>query len=252
MKTYWHQHPETIERLTAEYAMGSMPAGARRRMDTLMRERQDITQAVWAWHDTLSGAMLAQQPMAVAPAQWTRLEQRLFQSKAVPPPTKWAWLLRWFDRIPVGGLAVGLMMGLVVPTAWDSLQGSTQSSTASTQLPESYVGVLATSDGKSGLIVSSLRKGVTVDLKQLSPAVVGSGQTLYLWSIDKAGQLHAIAPIPNGRFVSARLAEPAEKTFSQAVELAVSVEPLSVKPTKPSGVFVYRGLCGKLWKPPAG
>jgi len=49
--------------------------------------------------------------------------------------------------------------------------------------------------------------------------------------------------------VQTPLAEPAEKVFFTAVELAVSLEPIGAKPTTPTGAFVYRGLCGKLWKP---
>ena len=32
------------------------------------------------------------------------------------------------------------------------------------------------------------------------------------------------------------------------VELAVSLEPVGAQPATPSQPFVYRGLCGKLWR----
>ena len=254
MKTYWHHHPETIDRLAAEYALGTMATAARRRFTAIMQERPDITRAVWAWHESLSGAIVAQTPLPVDPSQWKRLESRLFapvstaspKTSSTSPPPGSSWWSRWFAPLPAGALAFGLVLGLVMPSAWNLLQNDAQH----TQLPESYVGVLATAQGQPGLIVSSLRKGFTVDLKQLSPIAPPSGATLFLWSIDKSGAMHAIAPIPNGRFVSARLSESAEKTFLSAVELAVSIEPLAATPRQPSGAFVYRGLCGKLWRPP--
>lgn len=242
MKTYWHQHPETVDRLAAEYALGTLAAPARRRMEALLHQRPDVAQAVWSWHERLGGVLAAQQPLPLDPGGWQRLESRLFgeQRQATPKPVWWA---RWLSPVPAGALALGLLLGSVVGPLWEA-------SRSSTQLPESYVGVLADASGKPGLIVSSLRKGRTVDLKQLSPVMVPVGQTLYLWTIDKAGQVHGVSAIPGGAFVSAPLSRPAEETFFPAVELAVSIEIAGAAPAQPTGPFVYRGLCGKLWKLP--
>ena len=246
-KRYWHQHPDIIERLAGDYALATMAAPARRRLEALMRQRPDIHQAVWAWHEQLSGALAAQAPLPVDPKQWERLQARVFPAAAIEKPSRTAWWSRWVAPIPAATLVAGVLLGSVIVPL---MEASKTGSGLSTQLPASYVGVLATPDGKPGLIVSSLRKGTTVDLKQLVPAVVPDGQTLFLWSIDKDGKVLAIAPIPNGPFVSATLGAPAETTFLPAVELAVSVERSGSKPAQPSGAFVYRGLCGKLWPPP--
>jgi anti-sigma-K factor RskA len=118
-----------------------------------------------------------------------------------------------------------------------------------TQLPESYVGVLATDAGKPGLIVSSLRRGRTVDLKLLQRQPLPEGQVFALWTLDAQGAAQAIGTLlPFGsNFVSMVLQKPAEEVFARAVELAVSVEPDGSLPARPSGAFVDRGLCGKLW-----
>lgn len=250
MKTYWHQHPDTVDRLAAEYALGNMHARARRRFEALMRQRQDIQQAVWAWHDTLAGTLVAQAPLPVDPGQWQRLASRVFgdgtERKTSPRASWWS---RWFGPVPSGMLAVGLALGMVLPTLLQTLPSQIPS-----QLPESYVGVLATANGQAGLVVSSLRKGLRVDIKQQVPVVVPQGQTLYLWLIDKAGQPHPVAAVPDmsdRKFVSVQLAEPAESVFREATELAVSLESQGSQPSQPSGSFVYRGLCGKVWQPPS-
>jgi hypothetical protein len=36
--------------------------------------------------------------------------------------------------------------------------------------------------------------------------------------------------------------------FGTATELALSIESANSTPLQPSGAFVYRGLCGKLWR----
>lgn len=243
MKTYWHHHPETIDRLAAEYALGTLRGGAQRRFEVLEKTRPDIHRAVWAWHEHLQGMLVAEKPMDVPAGQWDQLETRLFG----PPKTatKPAWM-RWFGPIPAGSLALGLLLGTVIMPVWESLHGGA----AQTQLPESYVGVLATADNKPGLIVSSLRKGLTLDIKQLLAVSVSPEETLYLWTIDKDGKVQGIGPVPSGKFVSVALPQESEKLFFTAVELAVSVEPKNGQPKQPGGAFVYRGLCGKLWKLP--
>ena len=68
------------------------------------------------------------------------------------------------------------------------------------------------------------------------------------YRIDNYKNVFAIGPVPEGAWVQMTLAEPAEKLFSSAVELAVSLEPAGSRPAVPGQAFVYRGLCGKLWK----
>ncbi|MEN9628023.1 MAG: hypothetical protein RJA10_1250, partial [Pseudomonadota bacterium] len=183
-------------------------------------------------------------------ALWSRIERQAFggpaAASAAAAPGPVAAVQRWWQRllgpVPAGALALGLLMGSLGPGLWQQLQGS-----AETQLPESYVGVLAKADGKPGLIVSSLRRGRVVDFKTLSPVDVPPGRTLFLWSLDAQGVAQPIAALPTGRFVSLPLPQPAEALFQRAVELAVSVEAAGATPAQPSGAYVYRGLCGKLW-----
>jgi len=244
MKTYWHQHPDTVDRLAAEYALGTMPARSRRRFEALMQQRQDIHQAVWSWHETMAATLVAQKPMPVNAQQWQKLESRLFAASTQGQAAKRAsWWSRWLAPIPSGMLAMGVMVGLVLPSLWHT----------SAQLPESYVGVLATDKGQTGLVVSSLRHGLKVDIKQQTTVPVPQGHTLYLWQIDKAGKVDAVAPIPDmaaTHFVSVALSEESETVFKDAHELAVSIEVQGSQPTQPTGAFVYRGLCGKVWQPP--
>jgi anti-sigma-K factor RskA len=132
----------------------------------------------------------------------------------------------------------------MAPALWNTQM----SEDSGAQLPASYVGVLGTADGKPGLIVSSLRHGRFVDIKQIAPMVVPLGMRLYLWRIDVAGKAMPLGPLPAGKWVRMPLPETAEKIFFPAVELAVSVESADDTPQAPRLPFVYRGLCGKLWK----
>lgn len=135
-------------------------------------------------------------------------------------------------------------LGIVVPALWQAQQLSQRQ----TILLESYVAVLATPQGKTGLTVSSLRKRKMVELQQANSAFLTAAHTLFLWRIDKAGQVMPVAAIPNEKWSKITLSEPSVAVFSSAVELAVSIEPADNTPSKPSQAFIYRGLCGKFWK----
>jgi len=162
------------------------------------------------------------------------------QDSAKPVPL---WR-RIFSVIPAAALAMGVMVGVLVPALWNAQLGGDPQA----QLPASYVGVLGTAEGKPGLIVSSLRHGKSIDVKQVVAVPVPQGMQLHLWRIDTEGRVLPLGPIPSGKWVQVPLPEPAERLFAQAVELAVSIERVDDKPVAPQLPFVYRGLCGKLWK----
>jgi anti-sigma-K factor RskA len=244
----WYRHPQTVEALAASYVMGGMSARARRRFEQVMSQRTEVAQAAALWAERALPVALSLPAQTPAAPSWNRLAAAagLDAPSASPsPPTRW-WQ-RLFAPLPAGALAMGLMIGLALPVV---LQVARYDRTAM-QLPESYVGVLATADGKPGLIVSSLRRGTVVDLKVVTPVPVPAGHYLHLWRIDKDGVPSALGPLPEmvqGTILRMNLSEPAEKAFFPAVELAVSVESGANPPPQPTQPYVYRGLCGKVWK----
>ena len=247
MSKYWYQHPTAVDQLAGAYVLGTLQGRARRRFEAAMRTRPELATAVASWTQRLGPMMTTLPPVEPSAATWKSIAHRAGIAAPKAPPAKAsAWWQRWLSPIPAGALAMGLVVGTVAPMLWQAQMGS--GSEQETQLPASYVGVLATAQGQPGLIVSSLRQGKVVEIKQVAPVEVPAGSTLYLWRIDKAGAVSAIGPVPAGKFVRVNLAEPAEKVFFTAVELAVSVEPLGNNPVAPTQAFVYRGLCGKLWR----
>lgn len=238
--------PELLERLAAEYTLGTMTGGARRRFERAMREDAAVAAAALRWQHRLLPLDARVAPLPAGDALWQRIESSAFgPARAAPAAAPQRWWQRLFAPIPAGALALGVLMGTVAPGL---LQPGGDE--AAMQLPESYVGVLATADGKPGLIVSSLRRGTVVDLKRLAAVAVPAGQTLFLWTLDAQGRAGPVGPLPEGALSRVTLAQPAEALFQKAVELAVSLEPVGATPAQPGSAFVYRGLCGKLWPPP--
>ena len=234
---------ELIDRLAADYVVGTMKGGARRRFEAAMQADPAVARAVMRWQERLLPLDAGVQPLPAGEALWSRIERQAFGGAVAAAVAPRPWWQRLFGAVPAGALAFGLLLGSLGPGLYQQLLGER----SETQLPESYVGVLATADGRTGLIVSSLRRGRVVDFKQVTPVTVPPGQTLYLWTLDAKGQAQAVGPMPQGGFVSVPLAQSAEQLFQRAVELGVSLEPVGSAPAQPGSAFVYRGLCGKLW-----
>lgn len=266
----WHQNPSAVDQLAASYVLGTLQGRARRRFEAVMRTSPALADAVAAWTERLVPMLTTLPPMEPSTALWdsialrSGLETTGSAGSAASPPVRVSgstpnspspprtaagaasihWWRRWLAPIPAGALAMGLVLGSVLPALWQAQVDNQRGS----QLPVSYVGVLATAQGKPGLIVSSLRRGKVVEVKQIAPVEVPAGRTLHLWRIDKDGNTASLGPIPSGKWVRITLSEPAEKVFFTAVELAVSIEPLGSNPVAPSQAYVCRGLCGKLWR----
>ena len=241
----WYRNPSAIEPLAAAYVAGTLQGPARRRFEAVMQRQPALVAAVNDWTQRLAPLHRALPAQAPSAELWQRITRATgtASAAAVTP----SWWQRLLAPIPAGALALGLMMGMLVPVVWQ-IHSDTQ---RGMELPDSYVGVLGTAQGQPGLIISSLRKGKVVDIKRVTPVDVPQGQMLYLWRIDKAGVVTAVAPlpdVPHGPFTRLTLNEPAEQVFFPAVELAVSLEPVGSQPGAPTLPFVYRGLCGKLWR----
>lgn len=236
----WYRNPSAIDQLAAAYVAGTLRGRARRRFENVMQGQPALVTAVNGWTARLAPLYDTLTPQAPSAGLW----RRIAAATTAPAVAEPAWWQRLLAPLPAGALALGLIMGTALPVLWQA-HGDLR---RGMQLPDSYVGVLATAQGQPGLIVSSLRSGKVVDIKQVTPVAVAPGHTLYLWRIDKAGAVAALGPLANGPWTHMELDQPAEQLFFTAVELAVSLEPLGTQPRVPTQPFVYRGLCGKLWR----
>ena len=234
------------DQLASEYVLGTLHGRARARFETLLRDEPALQARVVFWETALSPLALS---LCCAPSAgvWSAIAARV---AARPLGREPGWLERWFGVRTLAPLAAGLFLGVAATLLGPPLLDPTPAGLAETQLPESYVGVLAGADGRAGLIVSSRRHGKLMDLKQVQPVTVSAGQTLFLWAIEADGKTHPISPVPQGKFVQVALAQTSEQLFAKATELAVSIEVAGAAPAAPGGPFVYRGLCGKLWRVP--
>ena len=146
--------------------------------------------------------------------------------------------------VSAGALALGIAIGLALPLAaplW-------QSGPPDGELPEGYVGVLAAPEGSTGIVVSAVRHGRVLDTRLPVPVGMPDGRTLFLWAIEPSGAVMPVGPVPPQAAGRIPLPDRAESVFATAVSFGVTVERSGEVPDSPAGAFVYRGVCGRLWR----
>lgn len=242
-----YRRPELRDRLASEYVLGTLHGRARARFQQLLRDDLELRDRVAFWERELTPMAAPLSVSAPSAKVWEGISARVAPRDRAAQ-AKPSWFARWFDLRSLGSVAAGLFLGVSATLIGPSLVGRDAAGLSETQLPESYVGVLATAEGRTGLIVSSRRQGKVMDVKRVLPVAVPDGKTLYLWVIEAGGKTRPIGAVPQGNFVQVPLAQTSEQLFGSATELALSIEPSGSAPPQPSGAFVYRGLCGKLWR----
>jgi anti-sigma-K factor RskA len=252
-----YRRPLLRDRLAAEYVLGTLHGGARARFEQLLRDDFELGDRVAFWTRHLMPMASVLSTAAPSRRVWDGIAARIITSERIPAQNERTALWRFlklFDVRTLGTVTAGLLLGIALTVLAPSFMRDAGIgplvAKSENQLPESYVGVLATPEGRTGLIVSSLRHGKVMDVKRVLPVPVAEGKTLFLWVIEGKDKIRPIGAIPAGAFVNVGLPQTSEKLFAAATELAVSVEPINLAPLQPSGAFVYRGLCGKLWRVP--
>jgi len=81
--------PQLLDRLAAEYVVGTLRGPARDRFETLCKDSRIARASVRVWEDRLVGVSLALKPMQPSVEVWTRIRTRLgFKARVYP------WVVR--------------------------------------------------------------------------------------------------------------------------------------------------------------
>ena len=243
-----YSHPDLIDRLAAEYALGTLQGGARRRFMRLLADRADVRLALMQWEQRLAPLAHSSAPVNPPAAAWRIIEQRTRPASTANTTAPWWRPASW----GLGGLVAGIgLCTAVLFTAPTLLFTADQiAMRAGEKLPQSYVGVLTDAQGNGRLLVSSLRHGKTVTLKVLGGGELGSAQEpLQLWALPPSdvngGKAFLIANVPVTGSGQAVLPDTSEKLLAKVTKLSVN-KPSAALPGTP-GELVLSGNCAKLW-----
>jgi anti-sigma-K factor RskA len=228
--------------LAAEYVLGTLRGGARRRFEQWLRVDAVLMQIVHRWNDRL-------QPMgewnaAVDPPArvWDGIERRLpGRAEAVRnTPSLWQQInrsLAFWRAMGVGAsvLAVALVLGLLLR------QPAVTSGAAN-----SYVATLGGDKTPLVLAVSGDVARRTLTIRAVATLDVAKDKSLELWAVPSQGAPVSLGLVSADSPVTVTL--PAGVSPESMPLLAVSLEPKGGSPNKhaPSGPILYKGAWARI------
>lgn len=243
-----YEHPKLLDKLSAEYVLGTMSPRARRRFTRLMQHSPVVQHAVHAWQTRLQPLQQSIVPIdppaqlwpAIA-AQTTALLKQPARATDLPEDSFFMRFQHWFK--PSSAFAFGVLIAIGVVLQMPQLFGLQN---PSRKLAPSYVGLLTDKSDTPTLAASALRKGNVLSIKILQPLTIPADQVAVLWALPPGTPPVRVSTIPASGKVDIALTSPAETLFAQVAKLGVTYE-TSANATRPTGDFVLTGHCIKLW-----
>ena len=223
-------NPALRDKLAAEYALGTLKGGARRRFEGWLHGDAALRRLTAEWQDRLAPLAEFSTPQAPRKQVWRAIETRLRLQR---PPSAWQFWrnpsLPFWRTLSLASSAAAAMLVVVLTTRM--LDAPTLD----------YVATLSDDKSQTALLLTADNRHRTLDVRVLSAAPVASDKTLQLWAVPRQGAPRSLGILAGRR--NARLALPASAIGGDVVLLAVSLEPKggSTDPGGPSGPILYKG-----------
>ncbi len=229
---------ERLDRLAAQYALGTLPRRPRARLERAAREDPRVAAALRAWEDRLASLAVAVPRVTPPPRVWTRIVGRLGLengARGAAPHVAWWNGLAFWRTLAAAGFAAALALGIALYSQ--------------APVPEPpIVAVLAGQDGKPAMIASARRDDRYLLMKAVGGAPVEPGKALELWTLPQGQPPRSLGVIPPGEVVRIPLTAPSAAALANIPALAVSLEPAGGSPTGlPTGPVLYSGKIERMY-----
>lgn len=220
-------HYERDHALAAEYVLGTLTGGARRRFEVWMMESERLRRRVWYWERRLASlnqAVASQTPPATV---WQGVERRLWSPAPAgqPSPRRWQW---------IGGLCAAAVLVLaLLPSA--PFFSTSQSGPL-------YMGVVQNGKGQPLWVVESRPGNAVLRVRAVQAGDPVPGKDYELWLLPHSGKPESLGVLPDhGGDRHIVLSRQQETALRSSGNLAVSLEPAGGSPTgQPTGPVLYQ------------
>lgn len=222
-----YSNPQLAERLAAEYVLGTLRGGARRRMEQLLPAHPALAAAVRTWEVRVSALATPVPPVPPSAAVWKQLQVRLFNGGRAPLPW-WARLNIWrsISGLAVGTAAAAVFMAVQAPAPGAPVLVLMSGTEAGTPLV------------RTGFVASVNATGTALVVKPLGDVALQGDRVLELWAVKGAGGPRSLGLVSANAATTLLKPEILKGTSA----LALSLEPKGGSPTgAPTGPIVSVG-----------
>ena len=224
-------NPALVERLAAEYVLGSLRGGARRRFETLLAQNATMRRTVAEWQDRIMPLGQFSPSVTPPPALWRRIESRLGLAPAAWWQQRLASLNFWRNLSVASTALASVLLAVLL------LQPEAPIT--------SYVATLEDDQAQTVALVTGDSRKQEMRVKLIKAPALTAEQTLELWAVPKQGNPRSLGLVALQRASdgSLRLPLPANLTPQTVPLLAISLEPKggSPNPNGPSGPILFKG-----------
>ncbi len=222
------------EKLAAEYVLGTLKGGARRRFEQWLRDDAGLRCAVAEWQDRLHPMAEFAPAVQPSPQVWQAIEKRLDLRAGQGSPSFWSRLRE--------NLNFWRGLGLVSTTLATILFALLLVRHPEPATPlMSYVATLADDKAQPVFIVTGNARQRQLVVKVLASQAVAKDKSLQLWAVPKEGAPRSLGLIAENGSITLPLPENA--TPQSIPLLAISLEPKggSPNPNGPTGPILFKG-----------
>nr|WP_314628948.1 anti-sigma factor [uncultured Noviherbaspirillum sp.] len=231
------RNPELVDRLAAEYVLGTLRNGARRRFDALQVQHAVIRRAVDEWQDRLHPLAEFAAPAAPRPEVWDNISRQV----GLKQPSGVSWLQRlgnnlgFWRGLSLASTTLAALLVVVLLTRQFGIDTS-----------PSFVAMLADDKSQPVAVVTGNPRTHSLTVKLVAPQTVAADRSLELWAVPKEGNPRSLGLLAADGSIT--LALPANATPESVPLLAVTLEPKggSPKADGPTGPIVFKGAWVKI------
>ncbi|OIN48202.1 anti-sigma factor [Pseudomonas azotoformans] len=214
--------------LAADYAIGLMPATARRRFDALLLEDAALRVELGHWQDALASLTGALPERAVPAHVWEGIKARIEPQVLHVPAKKPFWM-----NLRLLAAAFGIVIAVLVGVLYQR------------DLGMEYNATLVAANQQPALQIKTFADHLQVE--PLTLAAIEPTRALELWAIPAGGKPISLGLVPVAGKGRIALNKTQQALLKTPLTLAVSLEPQGGSPTgQPTGPVLYQGQLASL------
>jgi len=230
------RNPELVDKLAAEYVLGTLRGGARRRFDTLQARHAVIRRAVEEWQDRLHPLAEFAPAVAPPPQVWDNVSRQV----GLEQPSGAGWLQRlrgslgFWRGLSLASTTLAALLVVVLLTRQFGAEAP------------SFVATLTDDRSQAVDVVTGNARSHSLTVRLVAPQNVAADRSLELWAVPKEGNPRSLGLLAADGTIT--LALPADATPDAVPLLAVTLEPKggSPKADGPTGPIVFKGAWVKI------